>query len=184
MANEKKNDYVILGLLSHTPMTGYEIKKRLETTMSLFWNASYGSIYPTLQTLKKNEKITSSKTKENGRDKNTYTITETGRAYLGEWLEKPVIKDELRYETLLKLFFGSEIGAGITIKHIQAFEDKIKKELPNLKSCVEQLERLDSEETHRYYMLTALFGVKVYGAYLEWCKEAKKCLEGDKKRNV
>ena len=29
MANEKKLDCVILGLLSHEPMTGYEIKKRI-----------------------------------------------------------------------------------------------------------------------------------------------------------
>ena len=30
MANTKKMDYVLLGLLSHESMTGYEIKKRLD----------------------------------------------------------------------------------------------------------------------------------------------------------
>lgn len=29
MANTKKMDYVLLGLLSHEPMTGYEMKKGL-----------------------------------------------------------------------------------------------------------------------------------------------------------
>ncbi len=38
MAHAKNNDCVILGLLSHTPMTGYEIKKRMEATMKYFWN--------------------------------------------------------------------------------------------------------------------------------------------------
>lgn len=28
MANTKKMDYVLLGLLSHEPMTGYEMKKK------------------------------------------------------------------------------------------------------------------------------------------------------------
>ena len=37
MANTKKMDYVLLGLLSHEPMTGYEMKKRLDTTLRFFW---------------------------------------------------------------------------------------------------------------------------------------------------
>lgn len=32
---------------------------------------------------------------------------------------------------------------------------------------------LDSEEAHEFYMLTAMFGTKMYTAYLEWCEEAK-----------
>jgi len=48
MANEKKLDCVILGLLSHEDLTGYEIKKRIDTGLKLFWSASFGSIYPTL----------------------------------------------------------------------------------------------------------------------------------------
>ena len=48
MANEKKIDYVLLGLLCHESLTGYEIKKRLDTRLRLFWSASFGSIYPAL----------------------------------------------------------------------------------------------------------------------------------------
>ena len=51
MANEKKIDCVILGLLSHEELTGYEIKKRMDTTLKYFWSASYGSIYPALNDL-------------------------------------------------------------------------------------------------------------------------------------
>ena len=36
---------------------------------------------------------------------------------------------------------------------------------------------LDSEDAHEYYMLTAMFGVKVYKAYLEWCEETKDILQ-------
>ena len=48
MAVEKKIDCVILGLLSHEDLTGYEIKKRMDTALKYFWGASYGSIYPSL----------------------------------------------------------------------------------------------------------------------------------------
>lgn len=49
--NEKKIDCVILGLLSHEELTGYEIKKRMDTTLKYFWSASYGSISPALNDL-------------------------------------------------------------------------------------------------------------------------------------
>ena len=51
MASEKKIDCVILGLLSHESLTGYEIKKIMDTTLKFFWGASYGSIYPTLKSM-------------------------------------------------------------------------------------------------------------------------------------
>jgi len=32
------------------------------------------------------------------------------------------------------------------------------------------------DDTHVYYSLTAMFGVKTYEAYLEWCREAVEML--------
>ena len=184
MANEKKTDYVLLGLLSHEPRTGYEIKKILDSTMHFFWNASFGSIYPTLQKLEQDGKIQSTRSQDTGREKITYEITPLGREYLKEWLKKPVVKDELRFETLLKLFFGSEVGAFTTLEHIEAFEEKIQKELPILTQYVDTLKAIDSESAHRYYMFTAMFGVKVHQAYLEWCDEIKQYLKKEGEQNV
>ncbi len=184
MANEKKMNYVLLGLLSHEPQTGYEIKKILDSTMHFFWNASFGSIYPTLQKLEQDGKIQSTRSQDTGREKITYEITPLGREYLKEWLKKPVVKDELRYETLLKLFFGSEVGASTTLEHIEVFEEKIQKELSQLTQYVDTLKSIDSEVAHRYYMFTAMFGVKVHQAYLEWCDEIKQYLKKEGEQNV
>lgn len=177
MANEKKMDCVILGLLSHESMTGYEIKKRIDTTLKYFWSASYGSIYPTLSALAKDGFVTKKETVKNGRDKIIYTITDAGRGYLKEWLGIPVTKDELRYETLLKLFFGSVAGTQISLEHIENFEEKIKSELPYLQKAVKTLEGIQEDDVHKYYMLIAMFGVKAYQAFLEWCDEAKQILK-------
>ncbi|MBE6024885.1 MAG: PadR family transcriptional regulator [Cellulosilyticum sp.] len=177
MANERKIDYVILGLLCHEQLTGYEIKKLLDMRLKYFWGASYGSIYPTLNTLVQNELVTKYETTENGREKIIYTITDKGRDYLKEWMALPVTKDELRYETLLKLFFGAELGGEGTLKHIDAFEEKIKEELPILHQMVGSLEAVkDEEEAHLYYLMTARFGEMVYETYVKWCKEVRKAL--------
>ncbi|MDD3415374.1 MAG: PadR family transcriptional regulator [Lachnospiraceae bacterium] len=181
MANENKMEFVILGLLSHESLTGYEMKKRMDTTMSLFWSGSYGSIYPTLQRLCECGRIISDETTHHGRDKIIYSITESGRERLKQWLRKPVIKDELKYETLLKLFFGSEIGEEDTLKHIHDFEDRMSQILPKLNASVDILKENNAEAAHEYYMLTALFGVKIYEASIEWCEYVKKYFENKEK---
>ena len=173
MANSKKMDYVLLGLLSHEPLTGYEMKKRLDTTLRFFWGGSYGSIYPTLNQLELEGKVTKADTSSNGREKISYSITEYGRETLRKWLKKPVEKDELRYETLLKLFFGNESGFAGAKEHIERFEEKCRSELGVLNIFAENLMQYLENDTHRYYHLTVRFGVKTYETYLEWCKEAK-----------
>lgn len=179
MANEKKLDCVILGLLSHEDLTGYEIKKRIDTTLKFFWSASFGSIYPTLKELVENGFAIKSDTAQNDRNKIRYSITEQGRQHLKDWLKTPVEKDELRYETLLKLFFADSADGKTAIRHIENFEAKIQAGLPYLESAVSNLESInDGDRAHLYYLLTARFGVKVYQAYLEWCDEAFAILNG------
>lgn len=177
MAIEKKIDYVILGLLSHEDLTGYEIKKRMDTSLKYFWGASYGSIYPALGDLVERGLADKRDGAENKRSKIIYSITEEGRSYLKEWLQLPVDKDELRYETLLKLFFGNESGSLQAITHIDAFREKTEQELPYLLKAETILRNnIDEDSTHRYYLLTVKFGIKTYQAYLEWCEEARALL--------
>ena len=180
MATEKKLDCVILGFLNHEELTGYDIKKRIDTALKYFWGASYGSIYPTLNGLVRRGFATKRDGADSGRNKLIYTITENGRLHLKQWLEVPVEKDEIRYETLLKLFFGGEVGPPRTILHIEAFENRIQQELPHLLGFERALEKIkDTEDAHKYYLLTVKFGIRTYRAYLEWCKEAKSILGKD-----
>lgn len=177
MANEKKLDCVILGLLSHEELTGYEIKKRMDTALQYFWGASYGSIYPTLNDLVCRGLATKREDMASKRNKLIYTITDDGRAYLKEWLTFPAEKDELRYETLLKVFFGNDAGEEQTIRRIEDFQHKVEKELSNLLEMEAVLKGCLSENrTHQYYLLTVQFGIKTYRAYLEWCRDAKQAL--------
>lgn len=149
----------------------------MDTTLKYFWGASYGSIYPALSDLVNRGFATKKEDTKNKRNKLIYTITDEGRKYLKEWLTFPVEKNELRYETLLKLFFGNEQGSEQALLHIKLFEEKVKKELPYLLGAEQTLKNcLDDDTTHKYYLLTVQFGIKTYHAYLEWCEEAKKIL--------
>lgn len=184
MAIEKKMDVVILGLLRHEELSGYEIKKRMDTTLHYFWGASYGSIYPTLRHLVEQGLATKRVEEESKRNKILYAITSKGRIVLKEWLKQPVEKDELRYETLLKLFFGQDAGGQCALSHIEEFQAKIEMELTTLMRSKQVLEtHLNEDPAHTYYLLTVQFGIMSYQTYLHWCEEAKKQLKLEGERS-
>ena len=171
-----KTDHLLLGLLSHEPMTGYDMKKRIDHPVGLFWQAGYGSIYPALARLEEQGYVSKKSAKDCGRERIEYAITDAGRAVLNEWVKEPATRDEFRSETMLKIFFGGEAGGKTARSHIDDFEQKCKALIPALERSVAVLKDDDSQSAHQYYMLTAMFGVKMYKAYLEWCEEAKEIL--------
>ena len=184
MAKERKIDMVILGLLSHEDITGYDIKKRIDGAISFFWKGSFGNIYPALKDMEISRLITKSDTSVGGREKLTYHITEVGKETLKNWLQEEQASNELKYETLLKLFFGGADNKSVSVRNIEIFEEQIKKDLKVLKSYCAALEKAPKENDHIYYYLTASFGVDTYEAYLKWCVKAKKILNSKEAEGV
>ncbi len=177
MAREKKIDMVILGLLSHEDLTGYDIKKRMDGAISFFWNGSFGNIYPALKDMESQKLITKENDTVGGREKITYHITSDGMKKLCEWLKEDQAINELRYETLLKLFFGGAEDKKVSIHNIEVFEEQVRKDLEMLKGYAKSLESVLDDEDHLYFFLTATFGIESYEAYLKWCSKAKKMLK-------
>ena len=173
MAREKKIDLVILGLLSHEDMTGYDIKKRIDGAISFFWKGSFGNIYPALKDLESEKKITRKEVSGSGREKITYHITKEGKAALSSWIREEQASNEIRYETLLKLFFGGTESKQISLHNIEVFEKKVQHDLEMLTEYSDSLEKYLNNEDHMYYYLTASFGIETYKAYLTWCEKAK-----------
>ena len=177
MGKERKIDMVILGLLSHEPLTGYDIKKRMDGAISFFWKGSFGNIYPALKDMVEQGLIVKEETTEGGREKITYSITAKGKKALKAWLSDSQASNELRYETLLKLFFGGAADKTISAKNIDVFEMQIQEDLEVLKGYALVLEKDLKKEDHFYYYLTVTFGIDTYEAYLKWCAKAKKLLK-------
>lgn len=178
MAKDRKIDMVILGLLFHEKLTGYDIKKRIDSSIRFFWKGSFGSIYPSLSAMEKEGLVIKAVDEENTskRERIVYEITDSGRKVLADWLEENTAENSIRYETLLKLFFGGAANTKVSVETIEAFENEISKDLELLKFYKSNLERVLNERDHIFFYLTVSFGVETYEAYLRWSKEAKKLL--------
>lgn len=179
MASENRTVYVILGLLNHEALSGYDMKKRIELSVSQFWDIGFGQLYPTLRRLESDGMIVGAREYSPGRpDRRVYSITDRGRQLLRQWLEKPASKEYVRYEILLKLFFGSLVGPEANAATIEDFRTRYTGAAERLKGFADDLRRvLDESPDHLYYLLTVMFGEKVYQAYLDWAEEALALLE-------
>lgn len=101
---------------------------------------------------------------------------------LFEWLSIPEEKEYVKYEILLKLFFGNLLPVNENIKRITEFRNKNIESLKTIKTFKKSLnEVLTENEDHLYYYLTVLFGEYIYKAYIDWADEAEKLLLSTKK---
>ncbi len=179
MAKDRKIDLVILGLLFHEDLTGYDIKKRIDGAISFFWKGSFGNIYPALSDMEKSGLVEKHSAETKGRrEKILYHITGKGTDALKEWLNVEQATNDLKYETLLKLYFGGAEDKDAALKNIRCFEEQVKKDLAVLTVYKENLEKALDQKDHVFYFLTVTFGIDTYEAYLKWCVKAKKMLGG------
>ncbi|ETT53637.1 helix-turn-helix transcriptional regulator [Paenibacillus sp. FSL H7-0942] len=99
--------HVILGILHNQPSSGYEIKQYFEQYFSFFFDASFGTIYPTLAKMEKSGLLTKESVKQEGKpDKNVYSLTPEGAAQFHAYLMSPLEAEVFRSDFLMRLYFG------------------------------------------------------------------------------
>lgn len=173
MSRENKSRYAVLGILSLGPMSGYDIKKTIEASLSNFWSESYGQIYPILKELV-SEGLAMSHTEvpSVGPSRRVYTITQAGREELRQWLERPAEHNVGRIEILLKLFFGWQLPPEENRRKVEEYQ-QFHQQLLGKYETIEQW--LKTEHANHqglpYWLMTVSYGQHVSRALLDWCDE-------------
>src|SRR5262249_14688905 len=124
MSRANRTEYVILGLLSSAPKSGYAIKNEVEEVIGHFWRESFGQIYPALERLQARGFVQRDSEPAGQRRRFVYTITASGREELRAWLAAPPEPDPVRYELLLKLFFGRNAAPDVLARHVSAYRER------------------------------------------------------------
>jgi DNA-binding PadR family transcriptional regulator len=136
--------FLILGLLSQQPMSGYDIKRFLEDLSWLIGNVSFGGLYPVLHALLDDGMVTVDVVPGDGKpSRKIYTITEIGRGVLKEWAERPVASDvSLKAFAMCLILAGSFSHAGLVAR----LEQRRTQVLEHEATLVKALEGLDQGE--------------------------------------
>lgn len=184
MAKANKTRYIILGLLTHEPMTGYDIRQVAERSIGRFWSdLSYGQIYPTLKALEKEGLVSkSTDVKEGQRLRKIYSITPDGLENLQNWLTEPADLEIYKFDILLKLYFGGRVDVEHSIKKIERFKQRYEEELTQCDAFEMALKSiLHENKDHSFYLLTVQFGQHIIRAQLDWAEQALATLKSMRK---
>jgi DNA-binding PadR family transcriptional regulator len=175
---ENTSRYAILGVLTWGSMSGYDIKKWIEKSISNFWSESYGHIYPILKSLAAEGLATSSVEPQDGRpDRNVYSITDSGREALREWLEQPIQHRVGRSELMLKLFFANRAALDSSISHVMSYR-QLQIDLLQQYEDIERWVQTSMPEHPDldYWLITIRYGKHTVHAQISWCDETLETL--------
>jgi DNA-binding PadR family transcriptional regulator len=168
-----RSRYVVLGILSVEPMSGYDIKKFIETSVAHFWSESYGNLYPLLARLAEEKLVRRREHRQQGKpDRLVYSLTARGRAEFLQWLGEPVSEEPVRSELMMKLFFGRHLASDRIGAHLEACRETQSRILAALRGTRKMLERDHADHPDvRYWLLTLRRGELVAKARLQWARE-------------
>jgi PadR family transcriptional regulator, regulatory protein AphA len=169
--------HAILGMLTHQPMTGYELKTIcFDSSISNFWSADQAQIYRTLDKLAEQEFVSSQlEIQENRPNRKVYSITDAGRAELQRWLLTEQALPAYREPFLIQVFFANQLD---NVQIIAAMEQQIKAHEARLKyyQTIPLLPFGAPEMTRdlTFQRMTLEMGIRLEHAYIDWLHE---CIE-------
>lgn len=165
--------FVILGMLSIEPMSGYKIRKEIEFSIGHFWSESDGQLYPALKRLAEDNLIeVIDEDARNTRGKKTYKITSSGQDALVDWLSIPASKNIVRNEFLLKLFFSANINHEQIMDALDIELAKIKIIIRGHKETERKIPEAYKNSPHYKYGIAALrFGHELHKIKEQWLEE-------------
>ena len=167
--------YVVLGLVSIRPMTGYELAAYAERSIGNFFPLTRSHIYSELDRLGRLGLLEATEiTQQNAPTKRVYEITLDGSDELRHWLEDAVVKEErTRSLFLVRIFFGDRTSPEHLTALLDEFESAARDRRDRLAAMVDKLADRPASVFRR---LTAMFGLHREQANLDWIAEVRPML--------
>jgi len=186
--------YGILGLLAFWgPLSGYDIKRLFDHTLSAMWGAAQSQIYKELRRMKELGWVEMEREEQEARpDRKIYSITDQGHEALRKWQAQPPEVFQLRDELLLKVLFGSfatpadlaqNLRASIAAHEMRLLAYRQNAFFLPTRGSVQHKDRRPNPyavegEEDPYFRLVVRFAIEFEKTYIRWLYEALDEIEG------
>jgi DNA-binding PadR family transcriptional regulator len=165
-------DHAILGFLNYEPMTGYDIKKMIDISVSHFWPAVQSQIYRTLSRMEQDGWLAEETIPQPPRPpRKVYHLTDEGREELFRWLNEPQPLAETRLAWLIQIFFAGRLDDAQVLSLLEHQLAMQRARLAGFAAIpeenAEQMAQDDPRERF-YWMLTVDYGVAQAIAQAQW----------------
>jgi len=176
----------ILGLLTYSDSTGYELSKLFEGSLNFFWSAQRSQIYRELDRMEKTGWVSSQVVVQEGRpNKRLYSVTADGREEFSQWLSDFKYKPESSHTAIvMRIFFGAETEPEKTIELLEEFRSQCVEEMEALQTVAAQNVELFAEAVpggelkKAYWNITLDAGFTHMQAVVGWAEKSIEALKG------
>lgn len=174
--------YLLLARLTLEPQSGYDLTQWIAKAAHHYWAADHSSIYPALAQLKRQGLVTfETQPSERGPKRKVYSITETGRQILLEWVSLPPTEAEVRDEQMVKALCYDLIPPIQAIAQLQLTREHYLEKLTWLNETLRSLQDENANSAYAHHLgikLTIRRGILAASAYIDWCEEAITFVQG------
>lgn len=170
MPRTTQTDLAVLAVLSLEPMTGYALRDAIRVHLGAFWSESFGQIYPALARLREEGLVAAGDGDRSG--SSVHSLTPSGRARLVELMRESPGSNPPRNGMLLRLFFGSVIGAAACGELVTGAREQAVAMLENLAVVRREAEAEPADLPQRpYWLMTISAGEHSARAAIAWADE-------------
>jgi DNA-binding PadR family transcriptional regulator len=162
--------YAVLGILSISPMSGYELAQAAERSIANFWPVSRSQIYTELGRLEELELVRGADVEqERAPDKRVFELTPSGHDAFAGWVATPGYEpDRMRLGFCLKTFFGHHMPREVMIENLERFKAENEAHVAYLRQVIDLLSTLPEAA---YTRATATLGMRISEAAATWAGE-------------
>ncbi len=168
--------HAILGFLDYQPMSGYDLKKYFDQSVTHFWSATQSHIYKALEDLEEREMVESQVIQQDGKpNRKQYKITDAGRTELRRWVSTPLPVESRREAWLIQVFFAHNLD---NEEIASLFENRIERLRASLSQCQTAQKYIDENEKHvgqrrmsRLWQLTLDYGIDYFENEIRWLEK-------------
>jgi DNA-binding PadR family transcriptional regulator len=172
--------HTLLSMLLVEPQSGYDLSKEFDEYIDCFWSATPQQIYRELGKMEDQGWIVAETIPQEGRpDKKLYSIQESGKQVLVEWMYEPAEQTPIREDLLVKVKAGYLISKDSILKELDR-RKKIHQKMHAFLSETEEekFKALESPPIEiKFYHLTLRRGIRYHQEWVEWCDEAMAAIE-------
>ncbi len=175
-------EFAILGFLNQQPLSGYDLKKNFDLSVSHFWPATQSQIYRSLNTILEAGWASVDVVDQDGKpNRKVYSITPAGQVALAAWLRAPQPPPDLRFAPLIQVFFGAGLTDDELLVLLVHWEQAAAVRLQRMEALDAARPQDDTREA-RLQGLTLDYGRRLAQAGRDWAREARAVLleEGKK----
>jgi DNA-binding PadR family transcriptional regulator len=167
--------HAILGFLSWTPFTGYELKKLFAESATLHWSGNSNQIYKALIELHKENMVSLEIQHQDAHpSRKVYSITEKGQFALKSWVLSAPEPPVLRSSFLIQLAWADQLGSAELDALLEKYEEELRAQL-SMFSAQERRNaapRRTPRETYLWSMIAENW-ISFYEADLDWVRRLR-----------